>query len=112
MRFFHDTFCEFSYKSRVPLSQCCEATFFCGSVSGTLILVPPSLVGQWESEFLTRHTGPLRLCKYYGTNRPRSAQALLAFDVVLTTFTLINRDTLLSGFHWHRVVVVGLFFEA
>ncbi len=73
---------------------------------GTLVLVPPSLVGQWELEFTNRHNGNLSMCKFYGASRPKSIASLLPYDIVLTTYKILTQDDgILESIHWHRIVV-------
>jgi SNF2 family DNA or RNA helicase len=78
--------------------------------AATLVLVPPSLVGQWCEEFERRHVGNLRVLKFYGNKKPTTAAELLCYDVVLTTFQILTMDlgvsnSLLDLIHWHRLIV-------
>jgi hypothetical protein len=78
--------------------------------AATLVLVPPSLVGQWCEEFERRHTGDLRVLKFYGNKRPTNVAEILSYDVVLTTFQVLALDmntpnSALDLIHWHRLVV-------
>ena len=78
--------------------------------AATLVLVPPSLVGQWCEEFERRHTGDLRVLKYYGNKRPTNVAEILSYDVVLTTFQVLvlemgSANSALDLIHWHRLVV-------
>jgi SNF2 family DNA or RNA helicase len=78
--------------------------------SATLVLVPPTLVGQWCDEFSKRHIGDLRLLKYYGPTRPHCPADLLQYDIVLTTFSVLVQEmkrpnSCFDLIYWHRVVV-------
>ena len=76
----------------------------------TLILVPPSLVGQWVDEIENRHAGRLRVYKFYGSARPSNPLELLNYDIVLTTFQVMvtemkTPNSVLDLVHWHRLIV-------
>ena len=73
----------------------------------TLVVVPMSLLGNWERE-CARFAPMLRVHVHHGARRGGAAQvrqASLGADVVLTTYGLAARDfTALRAVPWHRVV--------
>ncbi|UCF34361.1 MAG: DEAD/DEAH box helicase [Phycisphaerales bacterium] len=74
----------------------------------TLLVVPMSLVGNWQRE--TERFGPsLKVMVHHGLDR-LSGQAFVdevkRYDVVISTYGLIHRDREhLSRVHWHRVAL-------
>lgn len=78
--------------------------------SSTLVIVPPSLVGQWQDEFHKHVDKTLSIFKFYGSSRPKNAGELLKYDIVLTTYGVLGSEMKKSGsvfdqIHWHRLVV-------
>ncbi|SEK53939.1 SNF2-related protein [Streptacidiphilus jiangxiensis] len=73
----------------------------------TLVVVPMSLLGNWERE-CARFAPMLRVHVHHGAQRgggARVRQAAVASDVVLTTYGLAARDfEALSPITWHRIV--------
>ncbi|XP_063860938.1 transcription termination factor 2-like isoform X2 [Scylla paramamosain] len=61
--------------------------------SGTLVVCPASLLGQWEGE-VKRHVqrGNLRVLVYHGNARDRNVNSLAQFDVVITTYQIVARE--------------------
>jgi len=57
----------------------------------TLIVVPASVIGQWELEIKEKTTG-LRYYVYHGPNREKSAKLLSRYHIVLTTFPTMASD--------------------
>lgn len=56
----------------------------------TLIVATMSLLSQWEGEIKTRvKPGVLRVLVYYGSQRPKNAEDINSYDVVLTTYGTI-----------------------
>ncbi|MBT97106.1 MAG: hypothetical protein CL902_00565, partial [Dehalococcoidia bacterium] len=85
----------------------------------TLVVVPVTLVGQWEAEARRALPAGSRIIVYHGPRRPRNADTLSAATVVITTYeVLASDDTLwrrrhtgsspyvppLAGVYWARVV--------
>jgi non-specific serine/threonine protein kinase len=73
----------------------------------TLVVVPMSLLGNWERE-CARFAPELRVHVHHGSARGGAARirrSALAADVVLTTYGLAARDVeALRAIDWHRVV--------
>ena len=78
------------------------------SIGGTLIIVPLTLLSQWEEEIQT-HSLPstFKYCLYYNDNRP---QNLYDYDLVITTYGIVSSEFAsakkeLFSFEWFRVVL-------
>lgn len=54
-----------------------------------LIILPLTLLSQWETE-LKHHTKGLKILIYYSTDRKKYLSTLNTFDVVLTTYGTIS----------------------
>jgi SNF2 family DNA or RNA helicase len=64
------------------------------SSDATLLVVPLSLVGQWEDELRTRvaPAAGLRIGRWYGQGRERDPELLATmYDVVITTYATLGR---------------------
>lgn len=85
---------------------------------GTLILCPPSLVGQWVQEIADKSRRTLRVHPYHGAKRKRLPAELAQFDVVVTTYSVVGSEKRhnhlhgdassqppLEAVHWHRIVL-------
>jgi SNF2 family DNA or RNA helicase len=78
--------------------------------AGTLIIVPLTLLPQWEAEIL-KHSmeGSITVNQYYGSTRKK--MRLQEFDVVLTTYGIIEsehasgRTDGLFGYRWQRIIL-------
>jgi non-specific serine/threonine protein kinase len=63
-----------------------------GELAGAVLLVvPKSLLGNWQRE-AERFTPGLRFLEYVGGGRQKDAQAFVGYDVVLTTYGTMLRD--------------------
>ncbi len=80
--------------------------------AGTLIVMPLTVLSQWESEIKTHsHKGTLSVLQYHGTNRKKTR--LSDYDVVLTTYGLIESEYNKKGdeahgvfkYEWFRVIL-------
>ena len=62
-------------------------------VVSTLLVVPPFLLQTWEEE-LRRHLYPetLRCCLYHGPRRSADMVAMLAHDIVITTYDVVATE--------------------
>ncbi|XP_067157576.1 transcription termination factor 2 isoform X1 [Apteryx mantelli] len=60
---------------------------------GTLIICPASLIHHWKKE-IDRHVGygKLRVYLYHGPNRDKHAEAISAYDVVVTTYSILSKE--------------------
>ncbi|EPZ32474.1 Helicase, superfamily 1/2, ATP-binding domain-containing protein [Rozella allomycis CSF55] len=57
----------------------------------TLIICPTVALLQWKAEFI-KHAKPdiVKICIFYGQDRPTSADDLLEYDVILTTYAVVE----------------------
>ncbi len=65
-----------------------------GGVGSTLLIVPTSVVSNWERE-IVRFAPTLRVHVQHGPDRPvgdRLIEIAETCDVVITTYTLVSRD--------------------
>ena len=84
---------------------------FCNPVRRTLIVLPNSLMGQWDScitkymlSITYRWLMTKEYCVFHGTNKP-SLEELRKKRVVITTYgTLVSRKDILKEIEWDRVV--------
>ena len=79
--------------------------------AGTLIVVPLTVLLQWESEIsLHSNEGTLTVSRYHGPER--SADELQTYDVILTTYKILalefkgrRKDAGLFKYDWHRIIL-------
>ena len=80
----------------------------------TLLVVQPSLLQTWEKELRT-HLRPqsLRFWKHHGPKRANDVAAMLAHDIVVTTYDVVAREWQgldngpkpLYSVNWHRIIL-------
>ena len=58
----------------------------------SLIVAPTSLLGNWKSE-IEKFTPALRVALYYGANRKEILNNINQYDLIITTYTLVNLDS-------------------
>ncbi len=79
-----------------------------GSMGPTLLVVPTSVVGNWERE-LDKFAPEIRVHVHHGPERPlgEDFRAIVSeTDVVITTYGLVHRDReTLHSIPWHRVAL-------
>ncbi|XP_024522203.1 DNA repair protein RAD5A-like isoform X2 [Selaginella moellendorffii] len=99
--------------SQVQPTQAKTKSFKSLKEGGTLIICPMTLLSQWRSE-LEAHVSPgtVSVFAYYGPDRSRDAKTLSKYDVVLTTYGVVQSECNNSGgegpihnVHWFRVVL-------
>ena len=82
----------------------------------TLIVVPASLLLQWEGEIKSKFTeSTFKYYMYHGDNRKKYAYNLSDYDIVFTTYEIISReieviegkanDSPLARIKWKRVIL-------
>lgn len=76
----------------------------------TMILLPNSLLHQWEAE-LTRHTNGLKVFIYHGSQRRRMRTEYAEADVILTTPSVLAND-IRDGVYMHRTIQRWVIDEA
>lgn len=55
----------------------------------TLVVMPTSCLDQWFEE-LKRHAPGLAVLKYYGSGLKKSLASIMSYDVVLTTYGIVQ----------------------
>jgi len=81
-----------------------------GATGSTLIVLPLSIMRQWEETILTQ-APDLTFIRYHGSDRVRSKAKLLEHDIVLTTYNLIGLECAskktgpLPKIDWLRIVL-------
>ena len=88
----------------------------------TLIIAPTVAIMQWRNEF-GKFTSGTKICVWHGGNRSNDKKELLKFDVVLTSYAvlesafrrqnsgykrkneLIKEESILHSINWHRVIL-------
>jgi len=69
-----------------------------------LVVAPRSVLHNWQRE-AERFTPDLRVAIHHGPFRHAITAALETWDIVITTYALLQRDELLAQTHWHLVVL-------
>ncbi|XP_045777025.1 transcription termination factor 2-like [Maniola jurtina] len=76
---------------------------------GTLVVCPATLVQQWANE-VGKHCTPhaLSVCLHHGPARSTQPQRLATNDLVITTYNIMQRESVrgvLSRVRWRRVIL-------
>jgi SNF2 family DNA or RNA helicase len=82
----------------------------------TLIIVPASLILQWENEIKSKFTeNTFKYYIYHGDNRKRTAYNLGDYDIVFSTYEIVSReieliegvpnDSQLARIKWKRIIL-------
>merc|ERR1740124_438348 len=80
------------------------------SLGPTLIVCPLAVMQNWEAQ-VEEHVAPraLTILKYHGTDRNKDPHAIAEFDIVITTYDVVRRESDKEvGLHiveWLRVVL-------
>uniref|UniRef100_A0A2A4JUH4 Transcription termination factor 2 n=1 Tax=Heliothis virescens TaxID=7102 RepID=A0A2A4JUH4_HELVI len=80
------------------------------SRGGTLVVCPASLMQQWGGE-VTKHCAShaLSVCLHHGAARAQLPHRLATYDLVLTTYNIMQRDNEKNGvlmrISWRRVIL-------
>uniref|UniRef100_A0A182SCT4 Transcription termination factor 2 n=1 Tax=Anopheles maculatus TaxID=74869 RepID=A0A182SCT4_9DIPT len=81
---------------------------------GTLIVCPASLMRQWEGEITNRvKRNSLSVCVHHGTQRESKPRHLAKYDVVITTYNIVSRESKVTarggdgvyGVNWERIIL-------
>ncbi|WP_134091466.1 DEAD/DEAH box helicase [Olivibacter sp. XZL3] len=76
-----------------------------GFTGTSLIIMPTSLIYNWQSE-AKKFAPALKLLIHTGTNRPKANDHFGKFDVVITTYGIARVDEeLLQGFYFHYIIL-------
>eukprot|EP00658_Telonema_sp_P-2_P038355 TRINITY_DN2753_c0_g2_i3.p1 TRINITY_DN2753_c0_g2~~TRINITY_DN2753_c0_g2_i3.p1 ORF type:complete len:848 (+),score=118.04 TRINITY_DN2753_c0_g2_i3:107-2650(+) len=80
------------------------------AATGTLVICPVSLVGQWQAECRAKAPG-LSCYVYHGPNRIRIKDQLTRFDLVVTSYPTLAAEFRSESVHrlglvpWHRCIL-------
>lgn len=90
--------------------ECDSSHEFQGTVAdrgGTLIILPTVAIRQWQTE-ISRFTreGSMTVTVYHGSNRNTCHEDLLGYDVVITSYKVLNLSSFIELFN-SRVYYVG-----
>ncbi|KAH1026577.1 transcription termination factor 2 [Dendroctonus ponderosae] len=77
---------------------------------GSLIVCPASLINQWSGEIDKRlKRGLISYSLYHGPKRESKANKLSQYDVVITTYSIVNNENYKQGalfqIKWRRIVL-------
>ncbi len=74
---------------------------------GTLVVVPTTLVRQWENEIRKTLKNPeeLDILRWTEAGRTHDCNEIARCDIVITTPQQVTKDATLASIYWHRVVV-------
>ncbi|XP_052888180.1 transcription termination factor 2 [Anopheles moucheti] len=81
---------------------------------GTLIVCPASLIRQWEGEITNRvKRNSMSVCVHHGTQRESKPRQLAKYDVVITTYNIVSRESKVAargcsgvyGVNWERIIL-------
>jgi SNF2 family DNA or RNA helicase len=93
---------------RVPLNEGHTAgpdLFQPGKRLTSLIIVPASLVYNWENE-IRRFVPGMRVYSYKGIQRKKSTGYFQEFDIILSSYHTIRQDIgIISSFHFHYIIL-------
>lgn len=76
-----------------------------GEKSASLLVMPTSLVYNWEMEAI-KFTPDLRVFVYTGTNRDKDPEQFKGYDLVLTSYGIVRLDTeILSQYRFNYIIL-------
>jgi SNF2 family DNA or RNA helicase len=71
----------------------------------SLIVVPASLIYNWESE-IRRFTPGLKVFSHKGTHRKKSVTHFQSFDIILSSYHTVRQDIdIISQFRFHYIIL-------
>ncbi len=71
----------------------------------TLLIVPASLVYNWENE-ISRFAPRMRVCSYKGIQRKKSKSYFNEFDIILSSYHTVRQDIdIMSDFYFHYIIL-------
>jgi SNF2 family DNA or RNA helicase len=71
----------------------------------SLIIVPASLVYNWENE-IKRFVPGMKVYSYKGIQRKKSSSYFNEFDIILSSYHTIRQDIgIISAFHFHYIIL-------
>lgn len=76
-----------------------------GATNATLLVMPTSLVYNWEKE-AQKFTPELKVFNYTGTNRIKDPAQFEGYDLVLTSYGIIRLDVdILQKYYFHYIIL-------
>lgn len=76
-----------------------------GMKSASLLVMPTSLIYNWEME-AKKFTPNLKVLVYTGTNRDKDANLFSDYDLVLTSYGITRLDIeILKGYYFHYIIL-------
>ena len=76
-----------------------------GATNATLLIMPTSLVYNWEIE-AKKFTPKLKVLVYTGTDRKKDVESFQNYDIVITSYGIIRLDIeILQEYHFHYVIL-------
>jgi SNF2 family DNA or RNA helicase len=89
----------FNNTSREP------SLFDCMEKITSLVIVPASLVYNWENE-IKKYVPGMAVCSYKGNQRKKSTDYFNNFDIILSSYHTIRQDIdLISTYHFHYIIL-------
>jgi len=71
----------------------------------SLIIVPASLLHNWESE-IRLYTPALKVCTYKGTGRRKSTSYFSYYDIILSSYHTVRQDIeIINKFRFHYIIL-------
>lgn len=71
----------------------------------TLIIAPKSILTQWRDEIRSFTRRTLSVYVWDGPNRTKDPRSFDAYDVVITSYSLVLRQTPLHAIRWDRLIL-------
>ncbi len=76
-----------------------------GPVLTSLIIVPASLIYNWENE-IKRFTPGMKVYSYKGNQRKKSTSYFHSYDIILSSYHTVRQDIdLISSFSFHYIIL-------
>lgn len=74
---------------------------------GTLVVVPSSLIRQWEIEIekTLKHPEDLNILRWTDARRTNNCNQIAKADIVITTPQQVTKDSTLPSIYWHRIII-------
>jgi SNF2 family DNA or RNA helicase len=74
---------------------------------GTLVVVPTTIVRQWEQEIEKTLKDPdeISVLRWTDAHRTIDCNEIAQYDIVITTPQQVTKDSTMSSIYWHRIAV-------